>query len=119
MKRLMYSGNGLLVLCWPFVAFNMGVQCIAAGARVDLTEQKLFQPFRWYGANSRRCWTNPFKTLYFFFSDRASKDMVILRNYARRVEELLKEYERVAGARIKAADHRSQPSRKRRGDRAV
>lgn len=99
MKRLMYSGTGLLVLLLAFVAFNMASNVLLPGARVDLTEQKLFT----ISDGTREILTGLDEpiTLYFFFSDRASKDMVILRNYARRVEELLKEYERVAGGQIK------------------
>lgn len=99
MKRLMYSGTGLLVLLLAFVAFNMASNVLLPGARVDLTEQKLFTISD--GTRQILGELDEPITLYFFFSDRASKDMVILRNYARRVEELLKEYERVAGGQIK------------------
>lgn len=99
MKRLMYSGTGLLVLLLAFVAFNMASNVLLPGARLDLTEQKLFT----ISDGTREILTELEEpiTLYFFFSDRASKDMVILRNYARRVEELLQEYERVADGKIK------------------
>ncbi|WP_373185505.1 GldG family protein [Halopseudomonas sp.] len=98
MKRLMYSGTGLLVLLLAFVAFNMASNTLLPGARIDLTEQKLYTI-----SDGTREILNGLEepiTLYFFFSDSASKDMVILRNYARRVEELLQEYERVAGGKI-------------------
>ena len=39
--------------------------------------------------------------LYFFYSDKTAKDLVVLRNYARCVEEMLKAYERAAGGKIK------------------
>lgn len=99
MKRLMYSGTGLLVLLLAFVAFNMASNVLLPGARVDLTDQKLFTISD--GTQEILTELDEPITLYFFFSDRASKDMVILRNYARRVEELLKEYERVADGKIK------------------
>ncbi|WP_022960972.1 GldG family protein [Halopseudomonas pelagia] len=98
MKRLMYSGTGLLVLLLAFVAFNMASNVLLPGARLDLTEQKLFTISD--GTREILSELDEPITLYFFFSDRASKDMVILRNYARRVEELLKEYERVADGKI-------------------
>lgn len=98
MKRLMYSGTGLLVLLLAFVAFNMASNTLLPGARLDLTEQKLYT----ISEGTRKILTGLEEpiTLYFFFSDTASKDMVILRNYARRVEELLQEYDRVAGGKI-------------------
>tara|TARA_R110002051_G_scaffold219374_1_gene283330 strand:+ start:131031 stop:132863 length:1833 start_codon:yes stop_codon:yes gene_type:complete len=94
----MYSGTGLLVLLLAFVAFNMASNVLLPGARLDLTEQKLFTISD--GTREILSELDEPITLYFFFSDRASKDMVILRNYARRVEELLKEYERVADGKI-------------------
>ncbi|MEP1552767.1 MAG: Gldg family protein [Paraglaciecola sp.] len=39
--------------------------------------------------------------LYFFFSDKASKNMISLRNYANRVESLLTEYETLAEGKLK------------------
>ena len=98
MKRLMYSGTGLLVLLLAFVAFNMASNTLLPGARIDLTEQKLYTISE--GTRDILTGLEEPVTLYFFFSDSASKDMVILRNYARRVEELLQEYERVADGKI-------------------
>ncbi len=42
MKRLMYSGTGLLVLLLAFIAFNISTGTLLPGARLDLTEQKLY-----------------------------------------------------------------------------
>ena len=42
MKRIMYSGAGLLVLLLAFFAFNMATGVLLPGARLDLTEQKLW-----------------------------------------------------------------------------
>ena len=39
--------------------------------------------------------------LYFFYSDQASKDLPTLRTYAKRVEEMLKAYERAAEGKLK------------------
>lgn len=98
MKRLMYSGAGLLVLLLAFIAFNMASSVLLPGARLDLTEQKLFT----ISDGTRQILEDLEEpiTLNFFFSDRASQDMVVLRNYARRVEEMLKEYERVADGKL-------------------
>ncbi|WP_428982765.1 GldG family protein [Paraglaciecola aquimarina] len=39
--------------------------------------------------------------LYFFFSDKASKNITSIRNYANRVESLLTEYETLAEGKLK------------------
>lgn len=99
MKRIMYSGTGLLVLLLAFIAFNMASNVLLPGARLDLTEQKLYT----ISDGTRQILKDLDEpiNLYFFFSDRASRDMVVLRNYARRVEEMLREYERVAGDKLR------------------
>ncbi|MCY1417955.1 gliding-associated putative ABC transporter substrate-binding component GldG [compost metagenome] len=39
--------------------------------------------------------------LYFFYSDNVSRDLVAVRNYAKRVEEMLRAYERAAGGKLR------------------
>lgn len=99
MKRLMYSGTGLLLLLLAFIAFNITSNTLLPGARLDLTEQKLYT----ISDGTRKILRDLEEpvTLYFFFSERASKDLVMVRNYARRVEEMLKEYERVADGKLR------------------
>ena len=99
MKRLMYSGTGLLVLLLAFIGFNIATNSLLPGARLDLTEQKLYT----ISDGTRQILTDLEEpvTLYFFFSEGASKDLVVLRNYARRVEEMLREYERVADGKLR------------------
>lgn len=99
MKRLMYSGAGLLLIALAFLAFNMLAGLTLTNARVDLTEQKLYT----ISDGTRKILgeiDEPIN-LYFFYSDKTAKDLVVLRNYARRVEEMLKAYERAAGGKIK------------------
>lgn len=98
MKRLMYSGTGLLVLLLAFIAFNISTGTLLPGARLDLTDQKLYT----ISDGTRQILKDLDEpvTLYFFFSESASKDLVVLRNYARRVEEMLREYERVADGKL-------------------
>ena len=98
MKRLMYSGTGLLVLLLAFIAFNISTGTLLPGARLDLTDQKLYT----ISDGTRQILKDLEEpvTLYFFFSEGASKDLVVLRNYARRVEEMLREYERVADGKL-------------------
>lgn len=99
MKRMMYSGAGLLLIALAFLAFNMLAGLTLTNARVDLTEQKLYTISD--GTKKILGEIDEPINLYFFYSDKTAKDLVVLRNYARRVEEMLKAYERTADGRIK------------------
>lgn len=99
MKRLMYSGVGLLLIAVAFLAFNMLSSLTLTQARLDLTEQKLYTISE--GTEKILSELDEPITLSFFFSDKAAKDLVSLRNYAKRVEEMLRAYERAAGGKIK------------------
>jgi len=99
MKRLMYSGVGLLLLAAAFLAFNMVSGLAFTNARLDLTEQKLYTISDGTRQILREL-DEPIN-LHFYFSDKAAKDLVALRNYARRVEEMLKAYERAADGKIR------------------
>lgn len=99
MKKLMHSGAGLLLIALAFLAFNLVSGLAFTGARLDLTEQKLYT----ISDGTRRILgqlEEPID-LYFFYSDTSAKNLVALRNYARRVEELLKAYQREANGKIR------------------
>jgi len=99
MKRVMYSGVGLLLIALLFLAFNIGVGKWLTDVRLDLTEYKLYS----ISPGTRQILANletPID-LYFFYSDSGSKELVPLRGYALRVEELLKVYEREAGGKLR------------------
>lgn len=99
MKKLMYSGAGLLVIALAFLAFNMFSSLTLTDSRLDLTEQKLYT----ISAGTKKILAEIDQpiNLYFFYSDKSTKDLVVLRNYAKRVEEMLKAYERAAAGKIK------------------
>lgn len=99
MKKLMYSGAGLVLIAIAFLAFNMFSSLALTNARLDLTEQKLYT----LSEGSKSILENLDEpiNLHFFFSDKAAKDLVALRNYAKRVEEMLRDYERASGGKIK------------------
>lgn len=99
MKRLMYSGVGLLLIAVAFLAFNMLSSLAFTDTRLDLTEQKLYTISD--GTKKILGELDEPINLYFFFSDKSAKDLVALRNYAKRVEEMLKAYERAADGKIK------------------
>ncbi|MFZ5957306.1 GldG family protein [Pseudomonas knackmussii] len=98
MKKVMFSGAGLLVIALLFLAFNLVSGVAFTGARLDLTQQKLYTISD--GTKKVLGSIGEPINLYFFYSDKGTKDLVPLRNYAKRVEELLKAYEREAGGKL-------------------
>src|SRR5690606_3758472 len=99
MKRLMYSGLGLLLIAGAFLAFNMFSALVFTDARLDLTEQKLYTISDGTRQILREI-DEPIN-LHFFFSDKAAKEQAPIRTYARRVEEMLRAYERAADGKLK------------------
>lgn len=99
MKRVMYSGAGLLLIALAFLAFNVFSGLVFTDARLDLTEQKLYTISE--GTETILEGLEKPIDLNFFYSDEATKDLVALRNYARRVEEMLRAYERAADGKLK------------------
>ncbi|WP_417777241.1 GldG family protein [Stutzerimonas xanthomarina] len=98
MKRLMYSGAGLLLIALAFLAFNAVSSLMLTDARLDLTEQKLYTLSK--GTETILAGLEEPIELQLFYSDEATGDLVALRNYARRVEELLYAYQREADGKI-------------------
>ncbi len=99
MKRVMYSGAGLLLIALAFLLFNAFSGLVFTHARLDLTEQKLYTISE--GSKTILEGLDKPIELDFFYSDEATKGLVALRNYARRVEELLRAYERESGGKLK------------------
>ncbi|MFC0710963.1 GldG family protein [Azorhizophilus paspali] len=99
MKKILYSGVGLLLIAAAFLAFNVLSSQLPGNARLDLTEQKLYT----LSAGTERILAGLEQPLdlYFFYSDQATRELAPLRNYARRVEEMLKAYERVANGKLR------------------
>lgn len=99
MKKLMLSSAGLVLIALAFLAFNLFASVSLSGARLDLTEQKLYT----ISSGTRQILAELDKPveLHFFYSDAASKDLPALRTYAKRVEEMLKAYQREAGDKLK------------------
>ncbi|SDG90328.1 ABC-type uncharacterized transport system involved in gliding motility, auxiliary component [Pseudomonas benzenivorans] len=99
MKKLMYSSAGLVLIALAFLAFNLFAGLGLTNARLDLTEQKLYT----ISAGTERILAEleePIE-LSFFYSDSTAKELPALRNYARRVEEMLEAYQREAGDKLK------------------
>lgn len=99
MSRNVYSGLGLVLLAVAFLVFTLVNNLWFSGARLDLTENKLYTLSAGSEAIIGRI-DEPLN-LYFFFSEKASQDLTTLRAYANRVRELLQEYELLAGGKIR------------------
>ncbi|UTW08792.1 GldG family protein [Pseudomonas benzenivorans] len=99
MKKLMYSSAGLVLIALAFLAFNLFAGLGLSGARLDLTEQKLYT----ISAGTEQILGSleePIE-LSFFYSDGLAKDLPALRTYASRVEEMLRAYQREADGQLK------------------
>ena len=99
MKKLMVSSAGLVLIALAFLAFNLFAGLGLTSARLDLTEQKLYT----ISAGTERILAEleePIE-LSFFYSDSTAKDVPALRTYAKRVEEMLKAYQRAADGKLK------------------
>ena len=99
MKKLMVSSAGLVLIALAFLAFNLFSSLSLSGARLDLTEQKLYTISE--GTEQILASLEEPVELNFFYSDTLAKDLPALRNYARRVEEMLEAYQREAGDKLK------------------
>ncbi len=82
-----------------FIILVMGIQQLGGSARLDLTEQKLYSVSD--GTRSVLQQLQQPLQLTLYFSRSAAKDLMPLRAYAQRVEELLAEYELLANGNLR------------------
>lgn len=94
MKRILYSGVGLLLIALVFLVFNGLSGALLTNARLDLTEQKLYT----LSPGTRQILESLEEpvSLRLFYSDHSTGELPALRNQARRVEELLRTYVRAS-----------------------
>lgn len=99
MNRRIYPRLALALLAVGFVSFMALNNLLFGGLRVDLTENRMYT----VSAGTREIIDGIEEPidLYFFFSDKATRDVAPLRSYARRVRELLEEYALRADGRIR------------------
>jgi ABC-type uncharacterized transport system involved in gliding motility auxiliary subunit len=90
---------GLLLLVLLFLAVIMLGNVALRGMRWDLTEGQLFT----ISEGTKRILADIDEpvNLYYFFSDKQTADLPTVRDYARRVEEMLDEFAAYAGSNIK------------------
>jgi ABC-type uncharacterized transport system involved in gliding motility auxiliary subunit len=92
------GSTGLIVLAFLFLAVTVLSNSLFRGVRLDLTENNLYT----ISDGTRNILDNIEEpiNLYFFYSDRASENIPYLRTYARRVRELLQEFNERADGNI-------------------
>ncbi|MBU6949785.1 Gldg family protein [Hahella sp. HN01] len=95
MKR---AGFVVIVVIAALALFNLAVQRGMGGFRWDLTENSLYTLSD--GARSILGGLSKDIELTVYYSEGASKDLPALRAYARRVQELLEEFEQLSGGKI-------------------
>jgi ABC-type uncharacterized transport system involved in gliding motility auxiliary subunit len=112
-----YSAGALILLAVLFLALTMLSGALISGARLDLTENRLYtlSPGT---VNLLRSIEEPI-TLEFYFSEDSSSDLPLVRNFARRVQELLDEMAQRSGGnlRIQRIDPRPFSEDEDRADR--
>jgi ABC-type uncharacterized transport system involved in gliding motility auxiliary subunit len=99
MQRKLTSSVNLFLLVVVFCALVFVNNQLLSSARLDLTENQVYSLSQ--GSKQVLKEIDEPINLYFFFSDKASKNMTSLRNYANRVESLLTEYETFANGKLK------------------
>ena len=99
MQHKLTSSVNLLLIVLVFISLVFVNNQLFSSVRLDLTESQVYSLSR----GSKQILKNIDEpiNLYFYFSDKASKNMTSLRNYANRVEGLLTEYETFANGKLK------------------
>lgn len=97
-KRNFFSATSVAVMAVLFIAVIILSNTLLRGARLDLTENKLFTVS--HGTKNILASIEEPVNLYLFFSERASENFPPLRNYATRVRELLEEFALHAGGKL-------------------
>ena len=89
----------MVMLVTGFLVFSLLNQLMFSGARLDLTENRLYTLSD--GTLQVIDEIEEPINLYFFFSEKVSEDLTSLRAYANRVEDMLNEYQLAAGTNIR------------------
>lgn len=98
MSKGLLSIAGLLIALILFFAVNIAASAVLRGARVDLTEGRLFTLSEGSRAIARKL-PEPI-TLTFYYSEDAANDVPMVKAYASRVREMLQEYQAASDGKI-------------------
>jgi ABC-type uncharacterized transport system involved in gliding motility auxiliary subunit len=85
-----FAAGSLIVLLVAFIAAVIASNSLLRGVRLDLTENHLYTLSD--GTKSLLGGLSEPINLYFFFSDKSSQDIQVLRDYADRVRDMLHEF---------------------------
>jgi ABC-type uncharacterized transport system involved in gliding motility auxiliary subunit len=99
MQHKLTSSVILILLAVVFFSLVFVNNQLFSSMRLDLTENQVYSLSE--GSKQVLKEIDEPINLYFFFSDKASKNMTSLRNYANRVESLLAEYNTFANGKLK------------------
>ena len=102
-----YSATGLVLLAILFLAVTILSGAALRGMRVDLTEQGLYTLSD--GTVSILESLEEPVTLEFYFSDEVSSDLPMVRNFARRVQEMLDEMAQRADGKLQVRRVEPEP----------
>ncbi len=98
MNKKILSGTALLVIAILYLAFILTVNVSVTGVRADLTEDNLYTMSD--GTKSILKSIDEPINIYFYDSQKLTKKIPQIRNYANRVREILEEYELYANGKI-------------------
>ena len=98
MTNKLFSKTGLVALAVLVLLATVVIQMVFRGARVDLTEDHLYTLSQ--GTRNLMQDLQEPVTLKLFYSRKATEGIPQLRNYANRVEELLREYAQASGGKV-------------------
>jgi ABC-type uncharacterized transport system involved in gliding motility auxiliary subunit len=106
-NRSLFSLGSLALLAVLFIALTVLSGTLLKGLRLDLTENSLYT----LSDGTRNLLSNLEEpvTLYYFFSEEASRDLPQIRNYARWVREMLDEFEDRSGGRLEISQIDPEP----------
>ena len=99
MKSWLTGKPGLFLIAAIAVLALFVNQWLLQGARLDLTEDKQYTLSK--GTRNIIASLKQPVILEFYFSNQATRDMPLLRNYAQRIRELLQEYDRIGNGKIR------------------
>ncbi|PJE77860.1 hypothetical protein CI610_03208 [invertebrate metagenome] len=98
MTHRLFSRAGLLILALVVLLLTIGISQVLKNARLDLTEDKLYTLTD--GTKNLLKSLDGKAVLQLFYSESQTGEMPFIRNYARRVTELLEEYVIVSGGKL-------------------
>src|ERR1041385_46552 len=107
LETLIYSTAGVAVMLVVVIAFN--IFSAAVNQRVDLTKEMAFTLSAGTRAILKKL-DSPIKVRFYCTQSKtATPETVFLKNYARNVEDLLTEYQQVAGKNLVVEKYDPQP----------